>query len=380
MMKAILMILYMIVIGAAIGALTNHLAIKMLFRPHKPVYIGEWRVPFTPGLIPKRRDELAVQLGLLVSKHLLTAESIQKKILTVHFQKEMTYFVQKELERLLGSDEKVGVMLKKLGLPHDKEKLDHQLLSMIKTRFTALLDTYRDRPIRAFLSEALLEKLDSKLPVISAYILKKGEDFFSSEEGKRKIAVMIDDFARQRSGMMGNMLKLVLANVNLTDKIQQEILKFLKNEGTIDLVTAILRTEWEKILNWEAGMIEEQIGREQMLSLVEKYSLRLIQTERLLQTKASSLFASFKDEIIERIAPEAVRLLSFWFSEKIVDILGRLRLEDLIREQVESFSVQRLEEMVLLITKREFKMITYLGGVLGGLIGFFQGLLVLFFG
>ena len=96
MMKAILMILYMIVIGAAIGALTNHLAIKMLFRPHKPVYIGEWRVPFTPGLIPKRRDELAVQLGLLVSKHLLTAESIQKKILTVHFQKEMTYFVQKE--------------------------------------------------------------------------------------------------------------------------------------------------------------------------------------------------------------------------------------------------------------------------------------------
>ena len=115
-------------------------------------------------------------------------------------------------------------MLKKLGLPHDKEKLDHQLLSMIKTRFTALLDTYRDRPIRAFLSEALLEKLDSKLPVISAYILKKGEDFFSSEEGKRKIAVMIDDFARQRSGMMGNMLKLVLANVNL----QKKSLTFVK--------------------------------------------------------------------------------------------------------------------------------------------------------
>ena len=46
-------------IGALIGGITNHLAIKMLFRPHEAKYIGSWRVPFTPGLIPKRRDELA---------------------------------------------------------------------------------------------------------------------------------------------------------------------------------------------------------------------------------------------------------------------------------------------------------------------------------
>ena len=61
--NAIITILFMAVIGAIIGGVTNHLAIKMLFKPHNPIYIKGKRLPFTPGLIPKRREELARQLG-----------------------------------------------------------------------------------------------------------------------------------------------------------------------------------------------------------------------------------------------------------------------------------------------------------------------------
>jgi uncharacterized membrane protein YheB (UPF0754 family) len=35
---------------------------------------------------------------------------------------------------------------------------------------------------------------------------------------------------------------------------------------------------------------------------------------------------------------------------------------------------------VLGISRREFKMITYLGALLGGMIGMLQGIIVLFFG
>lgn len=68
----------MIAVGALIGAVTNHFAIKMLFRPYKAIYIFGKRVPFTPGLIPKRRDELARQMGQMVTGHLLTTEGINK--------------------------------------------------------------------------------------------------------------------------------------------------------------------------------------------------------------------------------------------------------------------------------------------------------------
>lgn len=378
-MKTVFMILYMVAIGAAIGAFTNHLAIKMLFRPYKPVYIGKWRVPFTPGLIPRRREELAVQMGIMVVNHLLSAERIRAKILNKEFQAEITLMVQKELDRLLSGENTVRDLLKETGLPHEKEKLDEKFIAFFKKEFFVFLDANRERPVRDFFSEPFKVKLEEKIPRLSAYILKRAEDFFAGTEGKEIIAAMIDDFARQRSGMVGMMLQKILANVPLTEKIQQEILKFLRNEGTRDLLASMLKTEWEKILDWQWGKIEEQLGREQIEALFEKYLPKMVRTDRLLSMKISHIFNGWKDDIIEKAAPKAVGMITFWLSEKTVAILEQLRLEDLVREQVESFSVERLEEMVLLITRREFKMITYLGGLLGGFIGFIQGLLVIFF-
>ncbi|MDD6065009.1 MAG: DUF445 family protein, partial [Firmicutes bacterium] len=42
-------------IGAVIGYCTNYVAVKMLFRPLKPIRIGKFTLPFTPGVIPKRK-------------------------------------------------------------------------------------------------------------------------------------------------------------------------------------------------------------------------------------------------------------------------------------------------------------------------------------
>ena len=59
------------VIGGLIGLITNSLAIKMLFRPHRAVYIGRFHVPFTPGLIPKEKERIASAIGEVISKYLL---------------------------------------------------------------------------------------------------------------------------------------------------------------------------------------------------------------------------------------------------------------------------------------------------------------------
>jgi uncharacterized membrane protein YheB (UPF0754 family) len=50
-------------IGGLIGYITNYIAIKMLFRPLTPLYIGRFRLPFTPGVVPRRKDDLADILG-----------------------------------------------------------------------------------------------------------------------------------------------------------------------------------------------------------------------------------------------------------------------------------------------------------------------------
>ncbi len=90
------LIAFMVLIGAAIGGLTNFLAIRMLFRPYKPIYIGKKRLPFTPGLIPKRQGELATQIGKLVVDHLVTPERIYKQLTEHTFKEEMQSLAQKK--------------------------------------------------------------------------------------------------------------------------------------------------------------------------------------------------------------------------------------------------------------------------------------------
>ncbi|WP_019153382.1 DUF445 domain-containing protein [Robertmurraya massiliosenegalensis] len=379
-MNTVLIIVLMVVIGAIIGGFTNSIAIKMLFRPYKPIYIGSWRVPFTPGLIPKRRDELATQLGVMVVEHLLTPESIQKKFMNESFQQEMTKLAQKELEQLLSREENLDELFSKLGYENGQEWIEENFERFLENKYDQLMEKYREVPIKSILSEELLEKMNSKIPQISHYILQKGVEYFSSVEGELRIERMVDDFVKGRGGMLGNMMQMFLGNVSLTGIIQKELLKFLNNEGTEELVTTLLRKEWDKVLEWQAETIEEQFGREQLLNTIKRTVKKVIRVDRILATPIAVLAEPYRDKIIDNIAPQAVLMLGNWLSNKMEEMMERLHLADVVREQVESFSVERLEEMVLLITRRELKMITYLGALLGGAIGLLQGIIVLVIG
>ena len=45
-------------VGGVIGYVTNDIAIRMLFRPHNAKYLFGFKIPFTPGIIPKEKDTL----------------------------------------------------------------------------------------------------------------------------------------------------------------------------------------------------------------------------------------------------------------------------------------------------------------------------------
>lgn len=70
------------VLGGIIGYITNDIAIKMLFRPRKAIYIGKWRLPFTPGLIPQQKNRIARSIGNVVSAQLLNAETLRASVLS----------------------------------------------------------------------------------------------------------------------------------------------------------------------------------------------------------------------------------------------------------------------------------------------------------
>ncbi|MCG2634832.1 MAG: DUF445 family protein [Gammaproteobacteria bacterium] len=89
-------------IGALIGAVTNELAIKMLFRPYR-----QWRflglpVPLTPGLIPRQRHQIAESIAETFVAHVFSQEDLKALIL--------------EKSRIARLKERVGGLLDKLGV------------------------------------------------------------------------------------------------------------------------------------------------------------------------------------------------------------------------------------------------------------------------
>lgn len=376
-MEIAMTIILMMLIGALIGGFTNYLAIKMLFKPYNAVYIGKWKVPFTPGLIPKRRDEMADQMGKLVVNHLLTPESIKKKFINAQFQRDMTGLVQKELETIMLSEKSAEDILEAFGITDGQAKTENRINLLIEQKYEKIISEYRSRPLKDVIPQTLLDKMDEKIPAISSTILQKGIDYFSSIEGKMRIQRMADDFVRERSGMLNNMLQMFMGNINIADKIQPEIIKFLSNEGTSDLITTLLKNEWSKVLEMEAAVIEEQLEKEQILSVIKNIAHKVINLESLFKTPLSSFMAPYRTVLIDELAPKSVQMLSDWLSGKTEMFMERLRLAEIVREQVSNFSVERLEEMVFSIIKSELKMITNLGVLLGGIIGLIQGFIAI---
>ncbi len=71
-----------LVMSAVIGIFTNYIAVKMLFRPYKAKYIGKFHIPFTPGIVPRRKGALAKALGRMVSEMLVRTEDLKSALLS----------------------------------------------------------------------------------------------------------------------------------------------------------------------------------------------------------------------------------------------------------------------------------------------------------
>jgi len=70
------------VIGAIIGGVTNDVAIRMLFRPYAPWRVLGWRVPLTPGLIPRERAQIAQAIAQTFTEHVLDTDQVADLLLT----------------------------------------------------------------------------------------------------------------------------------------------------------------------------------------------------------------------------------------------------------------------------------------------------------
>lgn len=123
------------VVGAVIGLVTNGIALKMIFRPLYPKYIGKWKLPFTPGLIPKERGRLAKSIGNAISVNLMSPEVLEKTLLS----EEMTGKVSSVIDGFFSGLAKETRSLREYLYDKVTERDTEKAISSVREEVCALL-------------------------------------------------------------------------------------------------------------------------------------------------------------------------------------------------------------------------------------------------
>lgn len=85
-------------VGAVIGWLTNYVAIKLLFKPHRPFIVLGLKFQ---GIIPKRRKEIARGMAKTIEKELLTSGDLASALDSIDWKDEVEKTVEEVVDHRL---------------------------------------------------------------------------------------------------------------------------------------------------------------------------------------------------------------------------------------------------------------------------------------
>lgn len=95
------------IVGAIIGYFTNYIAVKMLFHPRNPITVGGHTLPFTPGIIPRRKVDLAKAIGTAVQDELFGEQEVKEVLLEEGTKRVITEAIADQVDGLLDGDASV---------------------------------------------------------------------------------------------------------------------------------------------------------------------------------------------------------------------------------------------------------------------------------
>ena len=365
-----------------IGGVTNELAIRMLFRPYKTWMIGRFRVPFTPGLIPRRRDEIGVQMGRLVEHHLLTVEGVKRAITQSGAEAMLQAWLTGLFEKWLAGDRSLkeqiqgwvpGLFTAEGGWSeHIRQPIQHKWKDGIQT----LLHRHGERTIASLVSESARDRLKVSVDSLGRMILERFADYLRSSEGQRDVQQMIRGLLGGGGGMFGGLMGMFLGDDKMVAKILPYLEDILQSPELAQRLSAFLHQEVDKLLQKPLHEVVSLIGESQIDEWSEALFQRLEeQSLEWLDQPPAHWFSNWQDSVVQELIPRVTRWAVTLMEQNVETLFTKLSITEIVTRQVESFPLERVEEMIVGISGKEFRMITVLGFILGGIIGAVQGLI-----
>ena len=309
------------VLGGIIGYITNDIAIRMLFRPHKAKYIMGVHIPFTPGIIPKEKGRIAEALGGVISENLMNKDVLERYLLSDDMVGKVRFAVEEFFETQKYNQETVREFL----CHYLSEEEMSAILQNVNESLTK--QTYKklaDPSVGEKVAHIAIDQVAKKLSVDGAEELLAGLGGAIGGLGGVAAGLLGGNIVARFLGMLREPAERFLAdNIN----------NMLKNNGK-EIVSNMIDGEVEEFLN------------KPVCKLLEGHDDQLKQA---VNTVESIYRAIIKDHLPK--------------------ILDSIDISKIVRERINEMDVNETEKLIFQVMDKELKAIVWLGAGLGFIMG-----------
>jgi len=373
----------------------------MLFRPYQPIYIGNRRLPFTPGLIPRNQANLAKRVANTIMGSLLTPDELQKiarRLLHPERVKEAISWLLKSSLQEVGQDkqEKSAQVLGKVLRDLFSESLP-RLVKVLARR-----EDFLEAQINQIFDQVLIDFrfTDTQAKQLSDWLIdvvlppNRLRQIIIDLLTDRNIQVIDETFREKSSGtywVVANLFGLrntlhrlrafcldekETANMRirelvLTLEFRSRLRDWLKSLSLQNLPVSTVRQLRESIreaiqiyLQDKGANLLESLG-----SSIDWEDVAVLIIKRL---QSSESVNQSLDVISEELSLILERYLEEELETIITQVIPILSIDEVIINRVNSTTPKQLETTVNSIVKNELQAIVNLGGILGFIVGSVQ--------
>jgi len=389
------------VIGGVIGYFTNDIAIKMLFRPYRPLYIGKRRIPFTPGLIPSNQERLARRISDTIMGSLLTPEELQnlarRLLQTERTQAAIKWLLELALDQVQSRAQDrtaniAGSILKDL--------FGKSLPRLI--RVWARREDFLEPQFNQIFDQVLIDFAfsEEQADQIATWILTgvlppdKVRQLLIEFLTDRNIQVIDTIFRERTSGTYWVVANLFgvrnalsrlrafclderevsnarIAELTTALQIKKRLKGWLKNTSLQNLPVSTVRQVRQNLRESVRGYVQS-LGPEFLKGLSTSVNWEMLATQLLNRLQNSEVITQSLDPVSEELALVLERYLERDMESLITQIIPILNIDQVIIDRVRGTSPRDLEMAIQGIVRNELQAIVNLGGILGFVIGGLQ--------
>jgi uncharacterized membrane protein YheB (UPF0754 family) len=367
--------------GAVIGYFTNWLAIKMLFRPLREKRLFGLRLPFTPGLIPKERRVLAKKIGAALTQHVLTPDAVADAIVTAEILESIEQGIAKALDALLSDPKPLRAWLADFAPPAVENPVENvynmdgeRAWDAVYKNITRLLskhfienEGFITQCLPAGAQTAAENLLETYIPRLAGAL---ADLLFENPANDRKLHGLLTRLIEENLGLAGFFINKEKAYASVKKTLTASLRDPENLAGLTLRAKSWLAEALARPVRDLAPWLNETWLAENIRPLLRQGA------QALLAMTPGELFRhALKGSALETLKKFLAKLARPAVTKAAAFLAENVRLGELVEERMNRFEMEEAERILLSVVDRELRAITWLGGLLGLLIGLATALL-----